>query len=315
MENRRLRRLVIVTAIVAVAALGLAAVVGVLWGPLPVRGQWRGGRAPGGAQSIDERESIDVAGLERLVIETTSEEIRVRTGEGPAVLLHFHGTFSAADPEARPRLVVSREGARATGRVERRSLAAVGWQMGELALEVEVPRAYAGELSVRSVSGEIAAGDLSLVRVDLASTSGDLTAGRIRSEALSLFTVSGEVSVEAAQAATTEFSSASGTVRIAGLTGALRGQTVSGDQDLVFAAAPQQVQLQSTSGEVSLRLPAASAFRLEARSTSGDVTCRLPIQLDEYASGAGRNSLAGTVGGGGGVIGVRTVSGDIRIQE
>jgi len=76
---------------------------------------------------------------------------------------------------------------------------------------------------------------------------------------------------------------------------------------------PQRLQAKSTSGTVTVRLPADASFALDARSTSGDVACRFPIVVEESRAGGGSHVLAGKVGTGAGSVTVRTVSGDIRV--
>ncbi len=111
-----------------------------------------------------------------------------------------------------------------------------------------------------------------------------------------------------------EITSVSGHVRVKSLRGDLTARTVSGDMSLTYPAGPGRLDVESTSGSVTLHLPAGASFILDAHSTSGDIRCRFPITISQSADGGGRHALAGTVGAGAGRIQVRTVSGDMRIE-
>ena len=56
-------------------------------------------------------------------------------------------------------------------------------------------------------------------------------------------------------------------------------------------------------------------FILDARSTSGDISCKFPIIISEHGTGGGNHVRAGVVGSGPKAAAIRTVSGDIRIEE
>ncbi|WP_028931838.1 DUF4097 family beta strand repeat-containing protein [Pseudonocardia asaccharolytica] len=70
-----------------------------------------------------------------------------------------------------------------------------------------------------------------------------------------------------------ELVTSAGAVRGTGLRGAtVRAQSTAGRVELAFAAAPQQVDVKSTAGDVTVRVPTSEVYRVEARSTAGDVT-------------------------------------------
>lgn len=129
-----------------------------------------------------------------------------------------------------------------------------------------------GELTVSSCSGdqevERIQGNLSM-----AGTSGELMAG----------SVNGSLSM----------SSTSGDIRVKALTGTGEFHTVSGEILAYVEAWKGDIQAESTSGDVSLILPAGSGGRVELHTVSGDISTDFEDQLSYNAK---RNQASGTVG-------------------
>ncbi|MFC5993030.1 DUF4097 family beta strand repeat-containing protein [Pseudonocardia hispaniensis] len=90
-----------------------------------------------------------------------------------------------------------------------------------------------------------------------------------------------------------DLATSAGRVHGAGLRGAtVRAQSSAGGVELAFAAAPQQVEVRATAGDVTVRVPATEAYRVQARSTAG--TVRVNVADDP---GATRTILARTTAG------------------
>jgi lia operon protein LiaG len=239
----------------------------------------------------------------------------VLEGGGDTVEAWFHGTVNSSNPDAIPRLVAERRGSAIDIRLERKRRWNLGWHWGTLALEVTVPKGYAGKVSAKGVSAKIELADHAFGGLSLSTVSGEVSLGTVRTSDFEMHTTSGRFRAAGVMAERSELSSISGEMEVKSLSGILRAHSVSGEVSLGFVSTPAFADVTSTSGEVSLRLPANAGFQLDARSTSGQVTCDFPIQISESQSGGGRHALAGTVGGGTNSIKVRTVSGTIRVQR
>jgi hypothetical protein len=311
---------VIIAAAVAVVSFGVAAAIVFTFGPARFgMGLPRAGAGTAGIQ-VDEKESIEAAGLDSIAIGTVSENIRLREGAGERIEVRFHGTVRATSPDRIPRLQAGRNGAAADIALARSRTVLDGFYWSDLVLEVTVPAGYAGRLRAESVSGDIELADHDgYAALALTTVSGDVRAGSLRAGELRLRTTSGDLRAEAVKAQAADLASVSGNLEVRGLTGDTRAHSTSGEVSLGYEEVPQAIDIQSTSGDVTLLLPGEAEFRLDARSTSGELSCGFPIRLSESRSGGGRRVIAGEVGSSGSgverMVKVRTVSGDIRVDR
>ncbi len=109
-----------------------------------------------------------------------------------------------------------------------------------------------------------------------------------------------------------EVETGSGSLDLRGLRGGLRAHTGSGD--IRASGEPTgEWSIQTGSGELSLHLPASSAFTVRAHSSSGQIVLDQdhPLLIQGTLR---RGEISGTVHGGGPVLDLRTGSGNIRIQ-
>jgi lia operon protein LiaG len=306
--NTVFTRVVIITAIVSVACLGIAAAIGFATGGILPRQLGRTGT------SIDERRSLPSAGVQLVSIDTVSDSVRIVEGQGDEISAWLHGTASATSPDAVPHLSADLRGSTADIRLERKRLLSFGFSWNDLVLEVSVPRGYKGNLAVRSVSADVDVAPHQYAGIALITTSGSMRTEALTAGNFYAHTTSGDLTAAAITAERSDISSTSGEIRVKSLTGDLKAGSVSGSMEITFAAVPGRLDAESTSGDVTIHLPSEPSFTLDAHSTSGDVTCTFPIAVSGSRSGGGNHSLAGTVGSGTGRFTVRTVSGSIRIE-
>jgi lia operon protein LiaG len=309
-----LTRLVLVVAATSVAALGIAALVGLATGGLP----WE--HAGGGGAAVDERKAMDLAGVDLLSVEGVSEDVQIIEATGNGAEAWLHGTASSGSAANTPRLEVDRSGSTLNVHVYPDRTFGFDFYYSKLVLEVSVPADYAQKLSVHTVSGRLQVADHRADRgyaaLDLSSTSGDVEAGSVNASQFAVHTTSGSIAAAGVAAKTVSLSSVSGSIRMASVAAAEEAgmHTTSGDMNVTYTVAPARTDASSTSGNVTLKLPPGAAFKLDARSTSGDITCDFPITISKRSSGGGMHSLVGDVGAGTSVLTVHTTSGDIRIK-
>ena len=311
-RSKVLTRVVLITTAVTVAALGIAALIGL------ATGGFRTGQFGGRGYTVDERKTLPLAGIDTIVIDGVSEDVRIVDGTGDSLEAWLHGTVGAGSATTLPRLITERSGSTLTVRVDRDRQIGFGYFWSNVVLDVGVPKGYAQKISVKTVSGDVKVADHTYAGLALSTTSGDAEVGAVGAQEFSMHTTSGTMKAASVSADRSDFSSTSGDVRVQSLTGDATLHTTSGDMTVAFAASPSRVDASSTSGQVTLRMPSNAQFVLDAHSTSGDISCRFPITISQSATGGGRHALAGTVGGPGGTPGqvaVRTVSGDIHIED
>jgi len=215
----------------------------------------------------------------------------------------------------------------------RSSVSVVGFLETDGAVRVRVPAEC--RLEVRTASGDVSVrGETPLaapLRIDTASgdvvvrggarellvetASGDV---RVTASALALLeadTASGDVTLEAG-ADRVVLDTASGEVVLRNLRGDLSATSTSGDVEARWQRLPAgtRVSVETSSGEVTLRLAGGVPVTGEVRSSSGSIESELPGEEDRRGkrftlSGGG----AGAAAGGAATLSVRTVSGDVRL--
>lgn len=307
-------RVVIITAITAGAALAIAALIGL------AAGSYRSGQLGRAGISVDQRASLSLQGADLVSITSVTEDIRVIESAGDSLEARLHGTISAVTPDAIPHLAADLNGSTADIRVEQARVVRIGPLWSNLTLEVSLPAKYAGKLAIRTVSGGVEMADHAYAGIELSTTSGNVRVGVVSAAECVMHTTSGNLVVKSVTAQRSDITSVSGAVDVKSITGNVTVGTTSGEVTLACAAVPLGMDVGSTSGGVTVRLPQDTSFVLDARSTSGDVACRFPITISESSSGGGRHTLSGAVGSGTAgsaapKIAVHTVSGDIRIEH
>ena len=304
-----LTRFIVIIAIVAVVALGLATVIGFAAGGFSPRQFGRAGVA------VDERKSLELQGIDLLSVTFVSGKVLVVEGAGGSVEARVHGTVGVGSPDAVPHLVVERSGSSADIRLERKQPVSMGLYWSNLVLEVSLPAGYMKKLTVKTVSADLEVADHTYSALQVSTTSGDLKVGAVSAADFRMSTTSGDLRAARVNAQRADISSVSGDVEVTLMTGDTSLRTTSGKASLTFEAVPGRIDAGSISGDITIALPLNAQFALDARSTSGKLTCGFPITIKENRSGGGRHVLSGTVGAGGSSVVVHTVSGDIGIAR
>jgi hypothetical protein len=179
---------------------------------------------------------------------------------------------------------------------------------GSIDYEIRVPRACAIELETADgdITVEGTTGD-----VTIRSESGDVTLLSLRGNC-AVRTVSGELSAEDISGRLA-FNTASGdlTVERSSLA-SCEVESASGDAEVETSLAREgQYRLKTSSGDLQLRIPSGAGASISLHTESGDVECDLPGNITHAA----RNRWEGTINGGGARIEMRSVSGDLEIEE
>ena len=175
--KRPLTRVVLITAAVTVAALGIALLIGLS------AGGFRWDTFGGAGTPVDEKKSVSLDGVTSLTIEGVSDDVTLADAAGTTLDAWLHGNASGAAANE-PRLAVERNGAAVTVRVDRPRIVIVGFNWSNVRLDIGLPKGYAGDLSVRTVSGTIQLGDHRYAALTLNTTSGDEKIGTVTAASL-----------------------------------------------------------------------------------------------------------------------------------
>lgn len=147
---------------------------------------------------------------------------------------------------------------------------------------------------LRSVSGDITAGGMAY-GLTASTTNGDLQVNGV-SGVLALESTNGDISVSEADAAQLTVNSTNSSFTFSGS----------------FAPGSQN-QIEAVNGDIELRLPSDSDFRLHATTVGGDLS--LDDSFEAQRSQESRTVLDATVGNGTTSLNVQTVNGDIEIKQ
>jgi DUF4097 and DUF4098 domain-containing protein YvlB len=184
----------------------------------------------------------------------------------------------------------------------------------------------------RSTSGDvrITVGNTTQVRGQ--STSGDVTVRGTVRESVNVESVSGDVDVSG-NTPEVRAKTVSGDLALRGVTGRVSVNTVSGDASVresrIQFASMESVSgniryegefprggafnLTSHSGDVELRLPGNVGAEFDVRSFSGRITNQLGPEAERTSRYGPGQELRFTAGAGGGMVSIKTFSGNVRI--
>lgn len=201
--------------------------------------------------------SVTAAGVKKLEIEWVSGHITVQPGDGNEIC------FSETDgiPEAK-RMVWKQTGDTLTLRYSesKASFSLIGLNMLPVKdLLVTVPRNWdCRELSIDSVSARIEVSSINAQTIELDNVSGRCSFTDCAAEEFRAETVSGEVEWN-------------------GAVQELQFGTVSADCIAAVPGTPQEIEMDSVSGDLRLSLPEISGFAASLDSTSGRPSISFPV--------------------------------------
>jgi hypothetical protein len=177
--------------------------------------------------------------------------------------------------------------------------------------------AGSGDVKIANIGGEArvtaGSGDILLEAVEGAASatagSGEIRGVRIAGD-FRATSGSGDVHLEQSAPGDVEIKSGSGDLAIRGVQGSVNATAASGD--ISAEGAPTgDWSLSSASGDVQVELSSEAAFDFRARTVSGRISVDHPLSADAEKS---RRKMSGKVRGGGPLVSVRTVSGEIDVR-
>ena len=174
-----------------------------------------------------------------------------------------------------------------------------------------------GSLKLNNIGDEVRAstgsGHISMDgvkgRVRATTGSGEIMANGVAG-GLHASTGSGSVTLRQTAPGDVEVNTGSGTLQLEGVHGTVRAQTASGDIR-VSGEGQDSWRLSTASGSVTVRLPSQQGFTLRAHTVSGRIDTAREMTVQGTLD---RHELEGKVGGGGFLLDVSTVSGNIQVD-
>jgi len=254
---------------------------------------------------VYEENTVDAASVNTLIVDWTAGSVVLETYEGDQILFSETARGNLDDDE---RLQYRVENGRLEIRYceSKRWFFWSDWNFPTKELTVRIPSSWVeGDMQINTVSASCSTTHLAVPSFIVNTVSGDVYLTDCAVDTLSVNTVSGECRVENSVCDTMKFNSTSGKLDFEGELYDLSTNTVSGDVKLESRLCPATLEADSTSGRVTLLLPADSGFTLEYDSISGDVSNEFNAQIQggKYIVGSGEADFN-----------VDTTSGDVILQ-
>jgi hypothetical protein len=189
---------------------------------------------------------------------------------------------------------------------------------GDVTLAGEDP--LAAPVRIETASGDVTVrGGARELLLDTAS--GDIRVAGAALAVLEVNTASGDVRLDAG-ADRAVIDTASGSVTLRDLGGDLSANTSSGDLEARWARLPAgtRIRVETSSGDVRLRLPAAGALSGEMRTSSGSIESDYPGTEERRGhrftlSGAAGTAESPSGAAGGASVTIKTNSGDVTLRK
>lgn len=184
-------------------------------------------------------------------------------------------------------------------------------------LNVYIPEEYSRDMDIELGSGNLTFSGHSKNRpMVLNELSVDMSSGNLTLDNLSVkhFThegSSGNVNIESLATETGTFDISSGNIKLRHYTGAAKAELSSGKLDAQLDELKDAVDIEVSSGKVTLDLPADADFTLNGKVSSGQIHCRFPLKNKKTDD---QNIIAGSHGSGKHPLDLTVSSGSIDIH-
>jgi DUF4097 and DUF4098 domain-containing protein YvlB len=278
-----------------------------------------GAASPAGPSlvEVDEEQKLDVEGVRDILAKTVEFDIRIIPVDGDIARVHFHGK-AWSKREDSPWIETRKDGDRLEVKIAdlkndcRINLSLFRPNVAqEGSLDVYLPKRYQGDLKTETVSGALQLSGFNLAGLNCRSISGDILLEQLRSEQADVETTSGEAVLRGCSG-NFNLKSVSGDIENESFSGRANLKTISGDIGISVEKEIYHIAMETTSGDARISLPKDAKFGLRFETVSGDYHSDFPIQLSEMGN---NRRLEGSVGESSNRIEVRTISGDLKIEE
>ena len=261
---------------------------------------------PGNYTAVDQQVTLPIDGLKTIELNSVAADSTLTTGESSREVSARLTGSSQKDIELKTKV----EGT--SGKVYVDYPTPDFGSSRSLRLEIILPAAYAGKLALHSVSGDVMIADGASLGVTSVSTvSGDIKSREGLFESLIVSSVSGDVSITRVDSSSTRISTTSGDIDLSQRYGAIELVSLSGTVELALDRVDNDIEVKSTSGDISIAVPESSDLLVNFSSMSGDVSSRLDLAQSSLKD----HKLEGTSGSGRYQLSANTMSGDINLRK
>ena len=266
----------------------------------------------GGPLQLKETKTSSISGIEKIEIETVSEQINIVQIPNT----ELKADLKLDDPDDDVKLVMTPDasGKVLTIKLDRKKQVAFFAHYTGGELDIYLPQSFTGDLSASSVSGSVEDNDVSnLKNVKIETTSGKIVlddrAGT--QESINLKSVSGRIEAKNLAAFKDIIAkTTSGRIELSNIAGKVDASSVSGRIELGVDNLNGDIKAKTTSGRVLVDLPDNANATYSFSTTSGGLSNKESLNLTRET----RTYYEGKVGNGEKKVDVETVSGGLSIE-
>lgn len=272
--------------------------------------EWRENRFLSGHTVLLQEETYALTSVTDLEIIMVSEDLRVTFTDDESVTIRYYGP---EDWEERLQIEQTGHSLRFISPLRNVIQFSFGFYSSPHC-EVLLPKSYAEQLALSTVSGEldIGAGIARYTSFRASTTSGDLDIlSEITADNINISSISGEITANILAGGRAAINSTSGEIRITTWAGGGSASTISGTIDIRRLRLTDDVKLSSTSGDVNAVLAVDTDVTFKANTISGDIETNFPVQYEGHR----KNKADAFLGGGTHQLNVSTMSGNIDVYQ
>lgn len=206
--------------------------------------------------TIDEEKLLDIDEIEEINISSGFIDIKAISEDRNDIFIKYHGNMES---DVLPELDIVQSGNSAFINLKTPNS---GYTVvnSNVILEIFIPRIYNKDIVITNASGDIYLKNLNLGEVFLSTSSGD-------------------IDVEDVQANKVNSKTSSGDIEIEDYTGDLGITSISGDIILDIIDETKNIDLSTSSGDISLILPSDSNYTIDGSTSSGEFKSNIPIKI------------------------------------
>ena len=284
--NLDMKKIVMILFALMLISFSIAGFLGASFGP------WNGTFISDSVEQIDATHVFANEEVHEILIDSISTDVNIISVKEDEVKVHLYGEATEG--------MIPIDFARQNGnrisidiRPQQQHLINFSSNAFRLTLDVYVPEEYTERLRVHTVSGDLLASGLSLDTLTFNSVSGKLHATAFHADLANLNTTSGDMEIN-------------------GFAGDITAKTVSGNVRVEYKEFMNNINVSTTSGDTLLKLPEHAEFRVQLETVSGRVNTEFPMLIESQSS---NRNFVGTVGSADNSIRVKSVSGNVNINQ
>ncbi|MBZ9607716.1 DUF4097 domain-containing protein [Clostridium estertheticum] len=259
--------------------------------------------------NIDATKEFSKGNIKTINVGTVSTDVNIITTKEDKIKVHFYGNSNSK--KSAPHLEANLNGddldvlIKYPGKI-------FGININtKINLDIYVPENYKKDLKINTTSGNAIIGNVQLDKFRFDTVSGDAKINLLTANETIFEGTSGKVNVKSLLSKKNGFKTTSGDTKIGNVTGDILGKSVSGCFKFDYKNFDNGINIDTISGDVELKLPKKSEFKLDFDSTSGNLKNDFPITVTGEAD---KHEIKGTVGNGNKTIKINTTSGNSIIN-